>query len=49
MSIIFFEDENKIRPNISKFYLPLPRINIKLVQLGGTASLQYLSENTNSE
>ncbi len=37
----FFENESKTRPDISKFYLPLPSINISIVELGGRASLQF--------
>ena len=37
----FFENENKVRPKVNKFYLPLPRINIRLTQHGGLSSLQY--------
>jgi len=37
----FFENESKIRPNISKFYLPLPSENINIVELGGRTSLQF--------
>lgn len=37
----FFENENKIKPDISKFYLPLPSVNIDIVELGGRASLQF--------
>ena len=37
----FFENESKARPNISKFFLPLPSININIVELGGRASLQF--------
>ncbi|GAH67851.1 unnamed protein product, partial [marine sediment metagenome] len=37
----FFENESKIRPDISRFYLPLPSININIIELGGRASLQF--------
>lgn len=37
----FFENESKTKSNISKFYLPLPSVNINIVELGGRASLQF--------
>jgi len=37
----FFENESRTRPNISKFYLPLPSVNINIVELGGRASFKF--------